>query len=103
MNSRNAAFSKQFTTWRWMAANDWRRRSGRGGKDAAWTPAPLHVLAFAQFQPDQETVGQHDQGGVTMEAVPQPALIVIPPQQTLGFFMKLFDPVAPVRILHHFL
>src|SRR5512143_1849731 len=101
MNSCKAVFSKRFTTWRWMAANDWRRRSRRGGKDAPRATSPVHLFAFAQFQPDQETVGQQDQGGVPMEAVPQPTLVLIPAQQALGFFVKLFDPVAAVGVLHH--
>src|SRR5512135_3293036 len=101
MSSCNAAVSSRLTTWRWIAANDWRRRSRRGGKDAAWASPPLHALPFMPFQPDQETVSQHDQGGVTMKAVPQPALVLIPAQQTLRFFMKLFDPVAAVGVLHH--
>src|SRR5512141_3255584 len=101
MNSCSAAVSKRFTTRRWMAASDWRRRSRRGGKDAARATPPLHPFAFTPFQPDQETVGQHDQCGVPMEAMPQPTLILIPAQQALGLFMKLFNPVAAMCIFHH--
>src|SRR3974377_1738994 len=101
MSSCNAAISNRRTTWRWIAASDWRRRSRRGGKEAAWAPSPPHAPPFAQFEPDQETVGQHDQRGVTMEAMPQSALILIPAQQTLRFFMKLFDPVRAMGVLHH--
>src|SRR5512143_1006598 len=101
MNSCNAVFNKRLTTWRWMAANDWRRRSRRGGKDAPRATSPAHLFAFAPFQPDQETVGQQDQCGMAMEAMPQATLVLIPAQQALGFFMKLFDPVATVRVFHH--
>src|SRR5512135_3156864 len=101
MNSCSAAVSKRFTTRRWMAASDWRRRSRRGGKDAARATRPQHPFTFAPFQPDQEAVGQHDQCRVPMEAMPQPTLILIPAQQTLGLFMKLFNPVAAMRVLHH--
>ena len=36
-----------------------------------------------------------------MEAVPQAALILAPAQQALGFFMKLFNPVAAMRVFDH--
>src|SRR5512139_214989 len=101
MNSCSAAVNKRFTTWRWMAASDWRRRSRRGGKDAARATSPLQSFTFPPFQPDQETIGQQDQCGVSMEAMPQAALVLIPAQEALGFFMKLLDPVAAMRVLHH--
>src|SRR3974377_1344535 len=101
MNSCNAISNNRFTTWRWIVASDWRRRSRRGGKRAAGSSAPADPVAFQQFQPDQETVCQHDQGGVAMQAVPQAALILVPAQQALGLFMELFNPVAAVRILDH--
>jgi len=45
-------------------------------KSAVWTAWQSDLLAFAPFSPHQEAVGQHHQKGVTVEALPQPALVL---------------------------
>jgi hypothetical protein len=47
---------------------------------------------------DQKAVGQHDRGGVTVDARPQAPLILLPPHLSFGFFMELLHCVAPMRI-----
>jgi hypothetical protein len=57
-------------------------------------------LPLVPLQPDQEAVAEHDQDGIAMKAVPQSALVLIPVQQALGFFMELLNPIAAMGVLH---
>lgn len=98
MNSRKVAMNKRFTTWRWIAVSDWRTRSRRERKDAVRTPPSWPERAFARFQPDRKAASQSDQGGMAANAAPQVTLILIPPQQIFGFFMKLLDPITMTRV-----
>src|SRR3972149_3625365 len=101
IHSRAASSHNRSTTWRWTSASERRRRSGRGGKSPAG-PTPVDdLLPLAPLQPNQEAVAEHNQGRIAMNALPQPALVLIPAQQALGFFMELLDPVAAMGVLHH--
>src|SRR5713226_900289 len=100
-NSSKAFARKRSTTWRWMDASERRRLSGRGGKGSARASALRLSLALTPLQPDQETVTEHDQVRIAMKAMPQASLVLIPAEQTLGLFVKLLDPVAPVGVFDH--
>lgn len=101
MNSRKASSRSRATTWRWIVAREQRRRSRRGGKSRAWSSGPFQRLAVSPFQPDQETVTEPDQHGIAVKAGPHAAVVLLPAQETLGFCVKLLDPIAPMRILEH--
>jgi len=104
MSSSIARNSSPSHTWRWSAARDRRRRSGRGGQTPAWsTPAPRLLLPLLPFLPDQKAIAQHDQRRMTMEAMPQPSLVLIPPQQLLRILMKAFDVVPAMHVFDHHL
>src|SRR5690606_5010796 len=94
MASRRSQSSRS----RWMAARDWRLRSGRGRKSA--TSRLPAVGALLPFGPHQEAVGQHDQDRVAVEAVPPPSLILVPAQQGLGILVKPFDLMPAMGVLH---
>src|SRR4029453_1824132 len=100
-NSRMAAIRNQSARRRWISGNEVRRRSRRGGKSTPHRSWASHLISFAPFQPDQETVTQHHQHGIAMKAMPQAALILIPAHFAFGFFMILFNPVAPMCIFDH--
>src|SRR3990172_1847015 len=100
-HSRATNSRRRSTTWRWTCAKDCRRRSGRGGKSPTGPTATDDPLPRVPLQPDQEAVAEHDQNSVAMETLPQSALVLIPTQQALGFFMELLDPVAAMGVLHH--
>src|SRR5262249_5870992 len=86
------------TTSRRTAGSVCRHRSGRGGKRLPRTSAPTHHPSLAQFQPHEKAVGQHHRAGMAVEARPQPALILIPPQFPLGLLMKLLNGMPAVSI-----
>src|ERR671932_839691 len=85
-------------TSRCTAGSVCRHRSGRGGKQIPRTSAPTSRLSLAPFQPHEKTVGQHHRDGMAVETRPQPTLIVIPPQFSLGLFMKLLDGMPAMGI-----
>src|SRR4030095_8286225 len=101
INSRTASRRSHSLTLRCTSGSGILRRSGRGGKSGARTPAPWSLLAFVPLQPDQKTEAQHDGDRLAMKAIPATALILIPSQFRFRFFMILLDPVAPMRILDH--
>src|SRR5262245_30595078 len=88
---------------RCTSGRDTRRRSGRGGKNPAGTPSQGYLLPVLPFLLDQETVGQQHQHTVAVEPRPQPPLVLVPTQQTLGLLVKLLHAIAAVGILHHLL
>jgi hypothetical protein len=49
-----------------------------------------------QLPPDQRAIGQHDGHGMPMRPWPQAALVLVPAQLPLGFFMKLFARMLPM-------
>ena len=96
------AFSRsRSTTWRWMLANERRRRSRRGGKKRARSASSRGVLPLPPFQPHEKAVTEPHQDRLAMKAMPQPSLILIPAEQGLTFFMKLLDPIAAMGVFHH--
>jgi hypothetical protein len=97
MSSSMARMRSQSSSPRWIAASDWRLRSGRGRKSASPRVAPLRALL--PFLLDQEAVGQHHQDGVAMEAIPAASLILIPSQQGFGILMKALDLVPPMGVV----
>src|SRR5262245_2499659 len=46
-------------------------------------PAPRLLLPLLQFLPGQKAIAQNDLRRTTLEAMPEPSLILIPPQQLL--------------------
>ena len=96
------AFSRsRSTTWRWMLANERRRRSRRGGKKLARSASSRGVLPLPPFQPDEKAVTEHHQDRMAVKAMPQPSLVLIPAEQGFTFFMELFDPISTMGVFHH--
>src|SRR5690606_26917417 len=93
-----ASRRSQSSRYRWMAARDWRLRSGRGGKSA--TPHLPAVRPLLLVGPRQDAVGLHDQDRVAVDAVPPPSLILVPAQQGLGILVKPFDLMPAMGVLH---
>src|ERR671931_827847 len=85
-------------TSRCTAGSVVRRRSGRGGKRAAWATLPRVTAPLPQLQPEEKAVGQHDSHGLPMKPRPQAALVLIPAQLPFGLFMKLLDRMPPMGI-----
>ena len=104
MSSVMASSNNASHTCRWMAANERRRRSGRGGKGPTRAP-PCRRLLLPRLPllPHQKAVAQHDQRRVAMEAMPQAALVLIPPQLIFGILVKALDVVPAMRIFHQHL
>src|SRR5512135_84118 len=100
-SSRMAAHPSQSTTRRCTSGNGSRRRSGRGGKSPAGSTPPGCLLPLTPLQPHQEAGGQHHTDRMPMEPRPQPPLILVPAQQTLGLLVISLHPVPPVRVLDH--
>src|SRR5512135_1030486 len=100
-SSRMASHSNQSTTRRCTSGSGSRRRSGRGGKSPAGPPTPGSLGPLMPLQPHQEAGGQHHTDRMPMEPRPQPPLILVPAQQTLGLLVILLHPVPPVRVLDH--
>src|SRR5437899_2647745 len=71
------------------------------GKRASWSARAGSLLALPPLAPDQKTVRQHHTHRMPVEARPQPPLILVPAQQTLGFLVILLHPMPTVRVLHH--
>ena len=89
------------TAWR-VFSREQRYRSCRGGKSGPRPPAPAWCLSpLAPFLPLQETVGEHDDGGMTVKAGPQAPLVFIPAQQLFGALVKLFNVKAAMNPLDH--
>jgi hypothetical protein len=99
-NSLAASRRSQSQTWRCTSGSDTRRRSGRGGKSPPRAPRAGSLRPPLPLLPDQEAVRQQDGHGVPVKARPQPALILIPAQQSLGLLVILLHPVPPVCVLH---
>src|ERR1700730_206476 len=99
--SRTASRRSQSTMGRGTSGRGSRRRSARGGKRPARPAASARLLALVELLPHQETVRQHHQHTVPVKAGPQPALILVPAQQFLGFLVKPLHPVPTMRVLHH--
>src|SRR5271156_2170305 len=99
--SRTASRRSQSTMRRWTSGRGSRLRSGRGGKRPTRPTASAHLLALLELSPHQETVRQHHQHTVAVESCPQPALILVPAQQFLGFLVKPLYPVPTMRVFHH--
>src|SRR5881227_3223019 len=99
--SRTASRRSQSTMRRWTSGSGRRLRSARGGKRPTRPAASAPLLALLELLPYQETVGQHHQHAVSVKAGPQPALILVPAQQPLGFLVGPLHPVPAVRVPHH--
>src|SRR5512142_1937431 len=99
--SRIASRHSQSITWRCTSGSETRRRSGRGGKRPACPSTPAPLLSLLPLLSDQEAVGQHHTDRMPMESRPQPPLVLVPTQQTLGLLVVSLHPVPPVRVLHH--
>src|SRR6516225_6382875 len=102
-SSRRACSRSQSQMRRCTSGRDTRLRSGRGGKSPTGTSPQGYLLPLLPFLLDQETVSQHHYHTVAVEAGPQPPLILVPAQQSLGLLVKLLHAPAAVRVLHHLL
>src|ERR1041384_956585 len=100
-SSTIVAACKQSAMLRCNAAREQRRRSGRGGKNAARGPRAAGVGTLVPFQPHQKAIRQHDRHSMPVEARPESALILVPAQEFLGLFMVLLYPTAAVSIFDH--
>src|SRR5215472_7030248 len=105
MNSRDshslaASRRSQSPISRWTSGSDIRRRSGRGGKSPPRATREGSFLPLLPFLPHQEAVGQHHAHRMAVEARPQPALVLVPAQQPLGFLMVLLHPVPTMGVFH---
>src|SRR5207244_1516448 len=90
-------------TSRCTAGSARRQRSGRGGQRVAWATPVCVALALPQLQPEQKAQGQHHCGGMPVQAWPQAALVLIPPQVLFGFLVKLLDRMAAMSIVDQLL
>src|SRR5947208_7243669 len=63
-------------------------RVTEGGKSLSKRQRPLQSLQR------EETIGQHDQGQVSMESIPAASLVVIQAAFLFGIFVKLLDHPA---------
>src|SRR5262245_46308221 len=97
-HQHTAWWRSQRTTSRLTAGSVCRDRSGRGGKRLPGPSTPTHHASLAQFQPHEKAVGQHHRDGMAVEAWPQAALIVIPPQFSFGFLMELLNRMPAMGI-----
>src|SRR5437764_1917877 len=86
MSHNTTSWKSHSSTWRWTAGND--GRSPEGGKARRVGGRP----ALAR----QNTVGQHHQREVPMQAIPASALIVVQPTRALRIFIALLDGPAAV-------
>src|SRR5262252_7869979 len=86
MSHNTTSWKSPRSTWRWTAGND--GRSPEGGKARRVGRHP----ALAR----QETIGQHDQREVPMQAIPAPALIVVQATLALGVLIELLNRPATV-------
>src|SRR5436309_3527401 len=100
-SSRRACSRSQSQMRRCTSGRGTRRRSGRGGKSPTGTAPQGYLLPVLPLLEDQEAVGQHHQHTVAVEARPQPPLVLVPAQQSLGLLVELLHPVAAVGVLHH--
>lgn len=100
-SSTMAAARNQSAPLRCSAASEQRRRSGRGGKNAARGTRAASVRARVPFPPHPNARGQHDGDRLSVEPFPEPALIVIPAQPFLGLFMVRLHPGAAMGIGDH--
>src|SRR6185503_17504071 len=83
MNQRTRSWRSQTRTQRWTSGRV--RPVGEGGKAAVVRGGTLE---------DQEAIGEHGEGEMTMEAVPASPLIVVQPALALGVFVELLDRPA---------
>ena len=93
-----AWWHSHWTTCLGTAGSVARHRSDRGGKRMAGASPAGRGCALAQLPPDQKAVGKHHRSGMTVEARPQPPLVLIPPQLPFGLFMELFNGIPPMGI-----
>ena len=77
--SRRACSRSQSQMRRCTSGSDTRLRSGRGGKSLTGTSPRGYLLPLSPLLNDQETVSQHHQHTVAVEAGPQP-LVLVPAQ-----------------------
>src|SRR3954467_13700833 len=70
------------------------------GERAPWPARAGSLLSSSPLVPHQEAVRQHDGHRMAVEARPQPALVLVPPQQPLGLLMILLHPVPPMGVFH---
>src|SRR5258708_17080427 len=100
--SHRACSKSQSQMRRCTSGSDTRLRSGRGGKSPTGTSPRGYLLPLVPLADDQETISQHHQHTVSVEASPQPPLVLVPAQQALGLRVELLHTEAPVRVLHQF-
>src|SRR5260370_41866253 len=88
MGQRTRSWKSQRSTWRWTGGSE--LRGTEGGKSLANRERKLQALQC------EETIREHDQCQVPMQAVPASSLEVIQATFLLGIFIKLLDD--PTRV-----
>src|SRR5260370_18391168 len=88
MGQRTRSWKSQRSTWRWTGGSE--LRVTEGGKSLANRQRKLQALQR------EETIRQHDQCQVPMQAVPASSLEVIQATFLLRIFIKLLDD--PTRV-----
>src|SRR5260221_3645533 len=83
MSQRTSSWKSHSSTWRWTGGSE--VRVTEGGKSLANRQRQLQALQC------EETIDQHDQCQVPMQAVPASSLEVIQATFLLGIFIKLLD------------
>jgi hypothetical protein len=100
IHHNSAWWRSHLATSRCTAGSVRRQRSSRGGKSVAWaTPSGL-ILALSQLLPQQKAVSQHGADRMAGEPWPQPPLVLVPAQCTLGLFMALLHRVAAMGTVY---
>ena len=89
MSQNTTSWKSHRSTWRWIAGND--GRSPEGGKARQGGGRP--TLAR------QNTVGQHDQREMAMQAIPALALVMVQATLALGILVALLNRPAAMRPL----
>ena len=89
MSHNTTSWKSHSSTWRWIAGND--GRSPEGGKARQGGGRP--TLAR------QNTVGQHDQREMAMQAIPAPALVMVQATLALGILVAWLNRPAALRQL----
>src|SRR5260370_7111912 len=88
MGQRTRYWKRERRTWRWTGGSE--LRVTEGGKSLANRQRQLQALQR------EETIREHDQCQVPMQAVPASSLEVIQATFLLGIFIKLLDD--PTRV-----
>jgi hypothetical protein len=95
MSHKTTSWKSKTSICRWQAG---RLSCRAGGKSHLWGRISLNLLR--ERLEHEEGVGQHDQGQMTMQAIPTASLILIQATFPLAVFIELLDWPAQMRQFH---